>query len=90
MSPSAAPEEVRGLTGLSAKLYLETIREHYADLDRVSDDVLVTHGNALCLARGQALVDQAKKTKQELELSGKQASAILGTAHGYCGRNVFG
>ncbi|WP_424890127.1 hypothetical protein [Streptomyces sp. XH2] len=89
-SPSAAPEEVRGLTALSAKLYLKTIREHYPDLDRISDDVLVTHGNALCLARGQALVDQVKKTKQELELSGKQASAVLGTAHGLCGRNVFG
>ncbi|MCF3105766.1 hypothetical protein IPZ58_29885 [Streptomyces roseoverticillatus] len=89
-SPSAAPEEVRGLTGLSAKLYLDTIRKHYPDLDRISDDVLVTHGNALCLARGQDLVDQAKKTKQELELSGKQASAVLGTAHGLCGRNVFG
>lgn len=89
-SPSAATEEVRGLTGLSAKLYVETIRKHYPDLDHISDDVLVTHGNALCLARGQALVDQAKKTKQELELSGKQASAVLGTAHGLCGRNVFG
>ncbi|MEV5376096.1 hypothetical protein AB0L26_08990 [Streptomyces nondiastaticus] len=88
-SPSAATEEVRGLTGLSAKLYVETIRKHYPDLDHISDDVLVTHGNALCLARGQALVDQAKKTKQELELSGKQASAVLGTAHGLCGRNVF-
>ncbi|MFF4219368.1 MULTISPECIES: hypothetical protein [Actinomycetes] len=69
---------------------METIRKHYPDLDHISDDVLVTHGNALCLARGQALVDQAKKTKQELELSGKQASAVLGTAHGLCGRNVFG
>ncbi|WP_058043324.1 hypothetical protein [Streptomyces roseifaciens] len=89
-SPSAAPAEVHGLTGLSAKLYLRTIREHYPDLDRISDDVLVTHGNALCVARGQALVDQAKKTKQELELTGKQASQILGTAHGNCGRNAFG
>ncbi|MFE5872810.1 hypothetical protein ACFQ6V_29720 [Streptomyces roseifaciens] len=90
-SPSAASAEVRGLTGLSAKLYLKTIREHYPDLDRISDDVLVTHGNALCVANGQALVDQAIKTKQELELTGKQASAILGSAHGSCGRkNVFG
>ncbi|MFD5700271.1 hypothetical protein [Streptomyces lasiicapitis] len=89
-SPSAAPDELRGLTGPSAKLYLKTIRDHYPDLDRISDDVLVAHGNALCLARGQALVDQAKKTKQELELTGKQASQVLGTAHGHCGRNAFG
>lgn len=89
-SPSAAPAEVRGLTGPSAKLYLKTVREHYPDLDRISGDALVAHGNALCVARGQALVDQAKKTKQELELTGKQASQILGTAHGYCGRNAFG
>ncbi|MFC5149507.1 hypothetical protein [Streptomyces aureoversilis] len=89
-SPSAAPAEARGLTGLPAKLYLKTIRKHYPELDRISDDVLVSHGNALCVAHGQALVDQAIKTKQELELTGKQASQILGTAHGNCGRNAFG
>ncbi|KNB51010.1 hypothetical protein [Streptomyces caatingaensis] len=90
-SPSAAPGEARGLTGLSAKLYLRTIRKNHPDLDRVDDDTLVAHGNALCLANGQALVDQVKKTKQELELTGKQASAVLGSAHGSCGRkNVFG
>ncbi|MEH6375322.1 hypothetical protein V7793_13450 [Streptomyces sp. KLMMK] len=66
-----------------------TIRKHYPDLDHIEDDVLVTHGNALCRARGQDFVDQAKKTKQELELDGKQASAILGTAHGFCSRNAF-
>ncbi|MEU8918921.1 hypothetical protein [Streptomyces nigrescens] len=80
---------MRGLTGPSARLYLRTVREHYPDLDRISDDVLVAHGNALCVARGQALVDQAKKTKKELEVTGRQASQILGTAHGHCGRNVF-
>ncbi|MFF3432346.1 hypothetical protein [Streptomyces sp. NPDC002602] len=87
-SPSTAPAEVRGLTVPS--FYLKTIRENHPDLDRISDDVLVAHGNALCAAGGQALVDQVKKTKQELELTGKQASQILGTAHGNCGRNVFG
>ncbi|MFG2294893.1 hypothetical protein [Streptomyces sp. NPDC048603] len=86
-SPSAAPAEARGLTGLSAKLYLRSIRKHYPDLDRINDDVLVAHGNALCLAYGQALVDQAIKTKQELELTGKQASQVMGTAHGSCGRD---
>ncbi|GAA2916564.1 hypothetical protein GCM10020221_10630 [Streptomyces thioluteus] len=88
-SPSATPAELRGLTGLSAKLYLRTIRKHYPDLDRIDDDTLVAHGNALCLANGQALVDQAIKTKKELELTGQQASQILGTAHGSCGRNAF-
>ncbi|MER6393146.1 hypothetical protein ABT236_32370 [Streptomyces sp. NPDC001523] len=87
-SPSTVPAEVRGLTVPS--VYLKTIRENYPDLDRISDDVLVTHGNALCAAGGQALVDQVKKTKQELEITGQQASQILGTAHGNCGRNVFG
>ncbi|MFD9537377.1 hypothetical protein [Streptomyces sp. NPDC060010] len=87
-SPSTAPTEVRGLTVPS--VYLKTIRENFPDLDRISDDVLVAHGNALCAAGGQVLVDQVKKTKQELELTGKQASQILGTAHGNCGRNVFG
>ncbi|WP_367138748.1 MULTISPECIES: hypothetical protein [Streptomyces] len=87
-SPSA-PAGARGLTGLPAKLYLKTIRDNYPDLDRISDDVLVAHGNALCLAQGQALVDQAIKTKKELELTGKQASQILGSAHGMCGRNAF-
>ncbi|WP_411135220.1 hypothetical protein [Streptomyces sp. C10] len=77
------------LTGPSARLYLRTVREHYPDLDRTSDDVLVARGNALCVARGQALVDQAKKTKKELEVTGRRASQILGTAHGHCGRNVF-
>ncbi|EPH44132.1 hypothetical protein ABT390_12485 [Streptomyces aurantiacus] len=89
-SPSASPADVRGLKGVAAKLYLKTIRDHYPDLDRVSDDELVAHGDALCLAQGQDLVDQAKKTKRELELTGKQASRILGTAHGMCGRNAFG
>lgn len=89
-SPSKAPADVRELKGLSAKLYLKTIRDHYPDLDRIDDDVLVTHGNALCVARGQDLVDQAKKTKRELRLTGKQASRILGTAHGSCGRNTLG
>jgi hypothetical protein len=90
VTTSAAPAEARGLTGLSAELYLKTIREHYPDLDRIADDVLVAHGDALCLADGQDLVDQVKQTKQELELTGKQASRVLGTAHGYCGReNVF-
>ncbi|MEU5190818.1 hypothetical protein AB0G83_27255 [Streptomyces klenkii] len=87
-SPSASAE-VRGLTGLPAKLYLKTIRDNAPDLDRISDDVLVTHGNALCLAQGKALVDQAIKTKEELGLTGKQASQILGSAHGVCGRNAF-
>ncbi|MFE0044351.1 hypothetical protein [Streptomyces albireticuli] len=89
-SPSASPTELRGLTGLSAMLYLRTLRKHYPDLDRISDDALVAHGNALCLAGGQDLVDQVKKSKQELELNGKEASAIMGIAHGSCGRkNVF-
>ncbi|MGW2596448.1 hypothetical protein [Streptomyces klenkii] len=87
-SPSASAG-ARGLTGLPAKLYLKTIRDNYPDLDRISDDVLVAHGNALCLAQGQALVDQAIKTKTELELTGKQASQVLGSAHGMCGRNAF-
>ncbi|WP_431772480.1 hypothetical protein [Streptomyces cucumeris] len=89
-SPSAAPSDVRGLTGLSAKLYLRTIRKHYPDLDRISDDVLVAHGNALCVSYGQDLVDQFKKTKRELELTGKQTSGIFGAAHGSCGRDDFG
>ncbi|MEU7581383.1 hypothetical protein AB0B50_27690 [Streptomyces sp. NPDC041068] len=89
-SPSAAPDEVRGLTKLSAAFYLRTIRKHYPDLDGIGDDVLVAHGDALCRARGQALVDQAIKTKKELGLTGKQASQILGTAHGACGRNALG
>ncbi|WP_069883679.1 hypothetical protein [Streptomyces luteocolor] len=89
-SPSAPPAEARGLKGLSARLYLRTIREHYPDLDDISDEELVAHGDALCAARGQALVDQAKKTKKELGLTGKQASQILGTAHGSCGRNTLG
>ncbi|MCS0635872.1 hypothetical protein NX801_09370 [Streptomyces sp. LP05-1] len=88
--PSAGSADGHKPTGLSAKLYLKTIRGHYPDLDRVSDDALVAHGDALCVARGQALVDQALKTKQELELTGKQVSQILGTAHGYCGENAFG
>ncbi|MEV5976709.1 hypothetical protein [Streptomyces sp. NPDC052114] len=88
--PSETPAEARRLTGLSAKLYLRTIREHYPDLDDISDDELVAHGDALCVAQGQALVDQAKKTKKELALTGKQASRILGTAHGSCGRETLG
>lgn len=89
-SPSATPDEVRGLTGFAAKFYLKTIREHYPDLDRISDDVLVAHGNALCITRGQAFVDQALKTKRELGITGKQTSQIMGTAHGMCGRKVYG
>ncbi|WP_206506534.1 hypothetical protein [Streptomyces chrestomyceticus] len=87
-SPSATPAELRGLTGLAAKFYLKTIREHYPDLDHISDDVLVAHGNALCVARGQAFVDQALKTKRELGITGKQTSRIIGTAHGSCGRKM--
>ncbi|WP_171163833.1 hypothetical protein [Streptomyces sp. I05A-00742] len=89
-NPSAAPAELRGLTGLSAKLYLRAVRKRQPELDRISDDTLLAHGNALCLASGQDFVDQAIKTKQELQLTGKQASAVLGLAHGACGRNVFG
>ncbi|MFD0413353.1 hypothetical protein [Streptomyces sp. NPDC127108] len=88
--PSASPDGARGLTELSAAFYLKTIREHYPDLDRISDDVLVAHGSALCAAHGQALVDQVKKTRRELKVDGKQASRILGTAHGSCGRNSLG
>ncbi|WP_125261826.1 hypothetical protein [Streptomyces alboflavus] len=89
-SPSASPDGARGLTEVSAAFYLKTIRENYPDLDRVSDDELVAHGSALCAAHGRALVDQAKKTKRELRLDGKQASRILGTAHGSCGRDSLG
>ncbi|MGK5728648.1 hypothetical protein [Streptomyces sp. URMC 124] len=86
---TSASEEKRGLDGPSAKLYVETIRKQHPDLSHIEDDVLVTHGNAGCKARGQDFVDQVKKTKEELEISGPQASAILGTAHGFCGRNAF-
>ncbi|WJV45871.1 hypothetical protein [Streptomyces flavofungini] len=89
-SPSASPDGARGLTEVSAAFYLKTIRDNYPDLDRIGDDELVTHGSALCAARGQALVDQVKKTRRELKLDGKQASRILGTAHGSCGRNSLG
>ncbi|MGW5848768.1 hypothetical protein ACWFQ8_12595 [Streptomyces sp. NPDC055254] len=53
MAP-AAVRGLTGLTGLSAELHLKTIREHYPDPDRISDDVLVAHGNALCAARYRA------------------------------------
>ncbi|WP_405661757.1 hypothetical protein [Streptomyces sp. RK9] len=89
-SPSASPDGARELTEVSAAFYLKTIREHYPDLDRIDDDVLVAHGSALCAAHGQALVDQVKKTRRELDLDGKQASRVLGTAHGSCGRNSLG
>ncbi|MEV5594711.1 hypothetical protein [Streptomyces sp. NPDC052496] len=45
-------------------------------------------GNALCVARGQAFVDQALKTKRELGITGKHSSRIIGTAHGKCGRKL--
>ncbi|MER5968881.1 hypothetical protein ABT112_03885 [Streptomyces sp. NPDC002055] len=89
-SPSATPTEGRRLAGLAAELYLRMVRKHYPELDRISDDVLVAHGNAFCLAPREALVDRAIRTKKELELTGKQASGILGAAHGYCGRKAFG
>ncbi|MEV5238106.1 hypothetical protein AB0K89_03080 [Streptomyces cinnamoneus] len=83
-NPSGSPAEARALTGLMREVYLRTLRKNYPDLDRISDDVLVEHGNAFCAARGQALGDQAKKTMKELDLTPKQATPIVATAHAYC------
>ncbi|MFE2529654.1 DUF732 domain-containing protein [Streptomyces sp. NPDC059382] len=78
-SPSTAPTEVRRLILLP--VYLKTIRKNHPDLDGISDDVLIAHGNAICGAgRGQALVDQIVKTKQELGLTGQQAAEIGGAS----------
>ncbi|MFF5443583.1 hypothetical protein [Streptomyces sp. NPDC012888] len=90
-SPSASPSTtgVRGLTGYSSAFYLRTIRKHYPALDRVGDEELVAHGNALCVTYGQAFVDQALKTKKELGLTGEEASQVIGTAHGACGRKTL-
>ncbi|MCA6091486.1 hypothetical protein LE181_04805 [Streptomyces sp. SCA3-4] len=83
-SPSDSPAEARRLTGPMREVYLRTLRKNYPDLDRISDDVLVEHGDAFCAARGQALGDQAKKTMRELDLTPKQATPIVATAHAYC------
>ncbi|MEU1307978.1 hypothetical protein ABZ419_03645 [Streptomyces cinnamoneus] len=83
-NPSGSPAEARALTGLMRAVYLRTLRKNYPDLDRISDDVLVEHGNAFCAAHGQALGDQAKKTMKELDLTPKQATPIVATAHAYC------
>ncbi|MEU5418960.1 hypothetical protein ACH4UT_31870 [Streptomyces sp. NPDC020799] len=83
-SPAAAPAEAPKLTGLLRASYLRTIRTNYSELDGISDDVLVEHGNAFCAAHGQALADQAKKTTKELGLTPKETVKILGTAHGVC------
>ncbi|MFF4530350.1 hypothetical protein ACFY1P_13835 [Streptomyces sp. NPDC001407] len=83
-SPSPSPAEARVLTGLLRAGYLRIIRTNYSDLDGISDDALVDHGNAFCAAHGQALADQAKKTMKELAITPKQTTQIMGTAHGVC------
>ncbi|GAA0459058.1 hypothetical protein ACFQ2B_22330 [Streptomyces stramineus] len=83
-TPSASPEKVRTLTGASSGLYLMILRKNYSDLSHIDDDTLVAHGNALCVARGQALGDQAKKTMRELDITPKQATQIMATAHTFC------
>ncbi|MFI1800099.1 hypothetical protein ACH427_22475 [Streptomyces sp. NPDC020379] len=83
-APAATPAEARQLTGLLRASYLRTIRTNYSDLDGISDDLLVEHGNAFCAAHGQALADQAKKTTKELGITPKETVKILGTAHGVC------
>ncbi|OEJ28639.1 hypothetical protein AR457_33485 [Streptomyces agglomeratus] len=81
---SADRAEPRQLTGVLAKLYLKTVRDHYPDMAHISDEALLIHGNAFCAAQGVALADQAKKTMKELGTTSKQTARIMGSAHGYC------
>ncbi|MGW1073903.1 hypothetical protein [Streptomyces sp. NPDC002537] len=83
-SAATGPAEARTLTALSSMLYLRTVRKNYPDLERIDDDALVEHGNALCTTRGAALGDQFKKTVKELDITPKQASGIMGAAHAFC------
>ncbi|QEV21755.1 hypothetical protein [Streptomyces alboniger] len=87
-SPSAASSgddaKPRQLTGAMPAFFLKTIRDHYPDMDNISDEKLLAHGNAFCAAEGQALADQAKKTMKELGTTPKQTARIMGSAHGYC------
>ncbi|MFI9203540.1 hypothetical protein [Streptomyces sp. NPDC053048] len=83
-APASPSAEARTLTGMSSALYLRTLRKNYPDLDHLGDDVLVTHGNALCAARGAALGDAVKKTMRELGTNTQQTTQILGTAHAFC------
>ncbi|UFQ13755.1 MULTISPECIES: hypothetical protein [Streptomyces] len=74
----------KSLTGILAKLYLKSIRDHCPDMVDLVDDTLLRRGNAFCAARGQALADQAKTTMKELGTTPKQTARIVGTAHGCC------
>ncbi|WP_228973182.1 hypothetical protein [Streptomyces sp. DH12] len=86
-SPARSSEDRPGprrLTGVLSELYLKTVRTHYPDMAGISDEALLTHGNALCAAQGPALADQAKKTMKELGTTSRQTARIMGSAHGYC------
>ncbi|MGH4029389.1 hypothetical protein ACQB60_10690, partial [Actinomycetota bacterium Odt1-20B] len=83
-SASASAAKGPGLKGAQPAFFLKTIRDNYPDLDRIGDEELVAHGDALCTVRGAAIGDQFKKTVRELGISKKQASRITGVAHGLC------
>ncbi|WP_431041062.1 hypothetical protein ACQUSR_03610 [Streptomyces sp. P1-3] len=84
-SAGASPvPQGRGLTGLLPKFFLKTLRDNYPDLDHISDDVLVAHGDAFCTIRGAALGEQFKKSMRQLGTTKEQTSRIMGAAHGLC------
>lgn len=86
-SPSSSPAKVRTLDGGMAKLYVRSVRKNYPDLDHISDDALITHGNAICVARStsaKAFGEQAKKTREELGTTPTQTAQILGSADAFC------
>ncbi|WP_190128678.1 hypothetical protein [Streptomyces mashuensis] len=60
------------------------MRKQYPELDHISDEKLLAHGNAFCTIRGAALGDQFKKSMGELGTTPKQTSGLLGAAHGLC------
>ncbi|MEU6482536.1 hypothetical protein [Streptomyces sp. NPDC046887] len=86
-SPSATPAEEHRLTGTSAKFYLYSVRKQSPGLDRISDKVLVAHGDAFCTVSGKdAFVEQTKKTEQELALTKDELTQVLAAAQTACGR----
>ncbi|GHG72507.1 hypothetical protein [Streptomyces griseocarneus] len=86
-SPSSSPAKVRTLTGIMSKLYVRSVRKNYPDVDHISDDSLITYGNAICVARStspDAFGKQAKKTMQDLGTTPTQTAHILGSADAFC------